>query len=109
MANEEPSAVIGADENSAVPVLTGEYADVSARETAARVRANEINPNATDVDVDDDWTMIILDGILVPKISNGQHVIDRVCHVLVYLNYSVIFILSTRLNNSRTCYAVHIS
>jgi hypothetical protein len=35
MANEDPAAVIGADENSAVPVLTGEYANLSARETAA--------------------------------------------------------------------------
>ncbi|KIJ97350.1 hypothetical protein K443DRAFT_74110, partial [Laccaria amethystina LaAM-08-1] len=70
MANEDPAAVVGADENSAVPVLTGEYADVSARETAAereaaRVRANEINPNAMDVDDDDDCTMIILDGIVM--------------------------------------------
>ena len=71
MANEDPAAVIGADENSAVPVLTGEYADVSVRETAAereaaRVRENEINnpnPNAMAVDDDDDCTMIIMDGI----------------------------------------------
>ena len=39
MANDDPAAVIGADENSAVPVLTGEYADVSARETAAEREA----------------------------------------------------------------------
>jgi hypothetical protein len=39
MANEDPAAIIGADENSAVPVLTGEYADVSARETAAEREA----------------------------------------------------------------------
>jgi hypothetical protein len=77
MANEDPAAVIGADENSAVPVLTGEYTDVSARETASereatRVRANEINnsnANAMDVDDDDDddddCTMIVLDGIVM--------------------------------------------
>ena len=78
MANEDPAAVIGADENSAVPVLTGEYADISARETAAeresaRVRANEINSanlNAMDVDGDDDCTMIILDGIVMgPQVN----------------------------------------
>jgi hypothetical protein len=75
MANEDPAAVVGADENSAVPVLTGEYADVSARETAAereaaRVRANEINPNAMDVDDNDDCTMIILDGIVMgPQVN----------------------------------------
>ena len=34
MANEDPAAVIGADENSAVPVLTGEFADLSVREAA---------------------------------------------------------------------------
>ena len=35
MVNEDPAAVIGVDENSAVPVLEGQYADLSARETAA--------------------------------------------------------------------------
>jgi hypothetical protein len=35
MANEDSAAVIGVDENSAVPALTGEYADLSAREAAA--------------------------------------------------------------------------
>ena len=34
MANEDPAAVIGVDENSAVPALEGEYANLSARETA---------------------------------------------------------------------------
>lgn len=79
VANEDPAAVIGADENSAVPVLTGEYADVSARETAAeretaRGRANEINnanPTAMDDDDDDDCTMIILDGIVMgPQVNS---------------------------------------
>ena len=35
MANEDPAAVIGVDENSAVPALTGEYADLSAHEATA--------------------------------------------------------------------------
>ena len=74
MANEDPAAVIGADENSAVPVLTGEYADLSARKEreAVQVRENEINnanPNAMDDD-DDDCTMIILDGIVMgPQVN----------------------------------------
>jgi hypothetical protein len=37
MSNDNPAAVIGADENSTVPVLTGEYANLSAQETT-RVR-----------------------------------------------------------------------
>jgi hypothetical protein len=37
--NEDPAAVIGADENSTVPVLTGEYADLSAHETAREQHA----------------------------------------------------------------------
>ena len=78
MASEDPAAVIGADENPAVPVLTGEYADVSARETAAereaaRVREKEINdpnPNAMDVDDDDDCTMIIMNGtVMGPEVN----------------------------------------
>jgi hypothetical protein len=32
--NEDPAAVIGTDENSTLPVLRGEYADLSAHETA---------------------------------------------------------------------------
>ena len=34
MVHEDPAAVIGADENNTVPVLTGEYANLSASETA---------------------------------------------------------------------------
>ena len=30
--NEDPAAVIGADENGTVPALTGEYSDLSAQE-----------------------------------------------------------------------------
>ena len=58
MVNEDPAAVIGVDENSAVPVLEGQYAHLSAHETAverqaACRRANNINnsvTNAMDVD-----------------------------------------------------------
>jgi CxC5 like cysteine cluster associated with KDZ transposases len=74
MANEDPAAVIGADENSTVPVLTGEYANLSAQDTtrerqAAQLRANNLNnadPNAMDVSDDDaDCSMIILDGVVM--------------------------------------------
>jgi hypothetical protein len=77
MVNEDPAAVIGVDENSAVPILEGQYADLSARETAverraAHTRANDINNSVTDdMDVDyDDCTMIVLDGIVFgPKVK----------------------------------------
>ena len=74
MANEDPAAVRGADENSTVPVLTGEYANLSAQDTtrerqAAQLRANNLNnadPNAMDVSDDDaDYSMIIMDGIVM--------------------------------------------
>jgi hypothetical protein len=71
MANEDPAAVIGVDENSAVPALTGEYADLSAHEAAAmrataRTRANNIHNNQMDVDDPnaDNIKMIILDSTL---------------------------------------------
>ena len=46
--NEDPAAVIGADEHGAVPALTGEYADFSAckameMQAAAWTRANNIH------------------------------------------------------------------
>ena len=63
--------MIGVDENCAVPALEGEYANLSAQETAverqaACIRANNINNSATnDMDVDyDNCTMIVLDGIV---------------------------------------------
>ena len=37
MVNEDPAAVIGVDENSAVPVLEGQYAHLSAHETAVKM------------------------------------------------------------------------
>ena len=80
MINDDPAAVIGADENSAVPVLTGEYANISARETAAerqvaRIRANNLN-NRDENDLDmndndvDDVRMIILDGVVMAPMVN---------------------------------------
>jgi hypothetical protein len=79
MVNEDPAAVIGVDENSAVPVLEGEYANLSAHETAverqaARRRANIINNSESetdDMDVDyDNCTMIVIDGIVFgPKVK----------------------------------------
>jgi hypothetical protein len=74
MNNEDPAAVIGADENSTVPVLTGEYANLSVQETtrerqSAQLRANNLNnadPNAMDVGDDAaDCSMIILDGVVM--------------------------------------------
>ena len=77
MVNEDPAAVIGVDENSAVPVLEGQYACLSADDTAqewwaARIRANNINNSvANDMDVDyDNCTMIVMDGIVFgPKVK----------------------------------------
>ena len=72
MVNEDPEAVIGVNENSAVPVLKGQYARLSADDTAqeqqaARIRANNINNSvANDMDVDyDNCTMIVMDGIVL--------------------------------------------
>ena len=72
MANEDPAAVIGVDENSAVPALTGEYADLSAREATAmranaRNRANNIQMNVDDPNADnaDDVKMIVLDDVVI--------------------------------------------
>ena len=78
MINEDPAAVIGVDENNAVPVLEGEDAALSAHQTnveqqAARARANDINNLATnEMDVDyDNCTMVVLDGIVFgPKVRN---------------------------------------
>ena len=72
--NEDP-AVIGADENSAVPVLTGEYAHLSALETARARQAarNRVNPVNTEDEMDidaDDVKMIVLDGIVMAPTVN---------------------------------------
>ena len=57
-----------------VPVLTGEYANLSAQDTtrerqAAQLRVNNLNnadPNAMDVSDDDpDCSMIIFDGVMM--------------------------------------------
>ena len=76
ISNEDPAAVIGAgDEHTAVPVLTGEYADLSARETArernaARNRANRANTE-DEMDVDAaDVKMIVLDGVVIAPTVN---------------------------------------
>ena len=73
--NEDPAAVIGADENSAVPVLTGEYAHLSALETARARQAarNRVNPVNTEDEMDidaDDVKMIVLDGIVMAPMVN---------------------------------------
>ena len=77
MVNEDPAAVIGVDENSAVPVLERQYAHLSARETAverqaAHLRANNVNNSVTDaMDVDyDNCAMVVMDGIVFgPKVK----------------------------------------
>ena len=76
MVNEDPAAVIGVDENSAVPALEGQYVDLLTHETvveqrAAHIRANNINNSVTDdMDVNhDDSTMIVLDGIVFGPFS----------------------------------------
>jgi hypothetical protein len=64
--------VIEVDENSAVPVLEGQYEQLSVHETAvvwqaARLRANNINNSlADDMDMNyDGCTMIVMDGIVL--------------------------------------------
>ena len=73
--NEDPAAVIGADENSSVPVLTGEYADLSAHETArerraAQNRVNSVNTENEMVIDADDVKMIVLDGVVIGPTVN---------------------------------------
>jgi hypothetical protein len=79
--NEDPAAVLGADDNSAVPVLEGEDAEIAAQETIAararaRARANQINSatgndDAMDIDYANS-TMIILDGVVMsPTVSSS--------------------------------------
>ncbi|PPQ93968.1 hypothetical protein CVT25_014375 [Psilocybe cyanescens] len=78
MANDDPAAVQGADENTTVPVLIGENAAISAQNTieqqaAARTRANNlhsnVNSNNDEMDIDyDDCTMIVLDGLVMGPI-----------------------------------------
>ena len=78
MINDDPAAVIGVDENSAVAALEGENAALSARQTdlecqAAQARANQINNAATnEMNVDyDNCKMVVLDGIVFgPKVRN---------------------------------------
>lgn len=73
--NEDPAAVLGADGNSAVPSLVGEYAAQSAHETTqarqqARIRAERIENN-DEMDIDyDDVNMIVLDGIVMGPVVN---------------------------------------
>jgi uncharacterized metal-binding protein len=73
--NEDPAAVIGTDENGTVPVLRGEYADLSACETARARQAaqNRVNPvnaeNEMDIDADD-VKIIVLDGIVIASTVN---------------------------------------
>jgi hypothetical protein len=83
MANEDPAAVIGADEHGAVPALTGEYADLSAREAvamraAAQTRANNIRNNQMNVDNPpaDNVKMIILDGVVMAPTVNNINYLD---------------------------------
>ena len=83
MANEDPAAVIGADEHGTVPALTGEYADLSAHEAvamqaAAWTRANNIHNNQMNVDNPpaDDVKMIILDGVVMAPMVNNINYLD---------------------------------
>ncbi|KAF8954384.1 hypothetical protein BDZ97DRAFT_1908272 [Flammula alnicola] len=64
MANDDPAAVAGADENSNVPALAGEFADVS----APQIRANNLNMVANVDAMDVDYApvkMVVLDGIVM--------------------------------------------
>lgn len=86
--NDDPAAVIGADEDNAVPALVGENAALSAQETqqernAARIRANALNADASsddsamDIDIAD-VTMRIINGILVnPTVSRFNNLIYK--------------------------------
>ena len=73
--NEDPAAVIGADENGTVPALTGEYADLSAQEATRERQAarNRAIPSDTDdeMDVDaDDVKMVVVDGVVIAPTVN---------------------------------------
>ena len=69
---DDPAALVGVDEQRAVPVLVGEGADLAVQD-ATRARLNVLNPQSTsdDMDVDDGVvTMVILDGIVMgPSVS----------------------------------------
>jgi hypothetical protein len=97
MVNEDPAAVIGVDENSAVPVLEGQYACISAQETAeerqaACLRANNVNNNVTNaMDVDyDNCTMAVMDGIVFgPKVKHLKY-LDI---IILYFLYSTVHMM----------------
>ena len=74
MANEDPAAVIGSDENSAVPALTGEFADLLIHEAAemrtlARNRTTNIHMNIDEPNADN-VKMIVLDGVVIAPMVN---------------------------------------
>jgi hypothetical protein len=85
MANDDPAAVIGADEHGAVPILRGEYAAVAEHEAAAereaaQIRANNLNnPDVDAMDQDDeifdDVKMIIMDGVVMSPMVNHMLII----------------------------------
>ena len=84
MANADPAAVIGVDEDHVVPALIGEYAHIPAYESAemqatAQVRANNINNNnlmnVNDTNVDD-VKIIVLDGIVMAPMVNNT---NKIC------------------------------
>jgi hypothetical protein len=75
MGNEDPAAIMGADEHSEVPVLVGEHAELYAQETAAeriaaRARAENLNAGThsdeSTMDIDfDDCTLRVIDGLVM--------------------------------------------
>ena len=74
--NEDPAAVIGADENGPVPALTGEYADLSAQEATREQQAaqNRAIPSETCDEMDsdaDDVKMVVVDGVVIAPIVDN--------------------------------------
>ena len=68
---DDPAAIVGVDENRAVPVLVGDNADLAVRDAArarqnARARANRNDEENIDMDVDNaPVKMVVLDGIVM--------------------------------------------
>jgi CxC5 like cysteine cluster associated with KDZ transposases len=73
---EDPAAIVGVDENRNVPVLTGEHADLAARD-AAEARFNAQNVMEVDEDPDSEKApvkLVVVDGIVTgPTVSADNY------------------------------------
>ena len=85
--NDDPAAVVGTDENDDVPILQGDYATISADETAQtrqeirerRTRQHDNQENEMDIDYKD-TDMIIMDGVVIaPTVFIFIFIFDIIC------------------------------